>query len=139
MCLYSKNRFPRIAWKPIKVYKIVNFEDGDYYTPYYHYKLKHKNLINILNTLLNVILKIKKVYYWDYPDSCEVNGGFFHSFHSKAIAINKINSSEFYNPLINHTLIECIIPKFSLYYKGEFGDICSNRLNTEFKKYEADY
>lgn len=23
MCLYSKNRLPRVAWKSIKVYKIV--------------------------------------------------------------------------------------------------------------------
>lgn len=134
MCLYSKNRFPRIAWKPIKVYKIVRFKDGDYYTPYYDYKLKHKNLVNIFNTLLSIIVKIKKVWSFKYQKIIyKVNNGFFHSFYDKTTAIDGIDYLKSSGPKINYILIECTIPKFSLYYKGELEDICSNRLNTEFK------
>lgn len=137
MCLYSKNRLPRIAWKPIKVYKLVQFENGIYFTLFYYYKLKHKNLVSIFNTLLSIIFNIKKPRYRGYSDLYEVNNGFFHSFYTKRV-VDKINNLKSRYPEINYTLIECTIPKFSLYYKGELGDICSNRLNIEFKKYETE-
>lgn len=133
MCLLSKNRLPRIAWKPIKVYKIVYFENSTYYTPYYYYKLKHKNLINVSNTLLNIIFNIKRLKYYEYSDCYKVNNGFFHSFYDKIEALYKRKCIAYRDWTKDYTVIECTIPKFSLYYIGVKGDICSNRLNTEFK------
>lgn len=52
MCLIKKSRIPKVAWKPIKVYKVVLYFNKNLYTPFFCSPVK-----------LNSTIKAQKKWY----------------------------------------------------------------------------
>jgi len=113
MCLtLSKWGFiPRIALTNIKCYKVLNkteFANGRilYTTPYQNYE------INMGTTYIS---KLDKKY-----------GGIHEGLHSfKHIKNARIPFRECKNPIV----VECLIPVWSIYYKGTFNHVDSYASN----------
>lgn len=106
MCLFKAHRFPKIAWKPIKVYKYL-YEGigGKLYTP---------SQITRIN--LNVPIRSKRNFIFGiFKDIIEGEG-----VHSSLEGI----------PTWDLVYLKCnaVIPRFSLYWIGERGDIASTKL-----------
>jgi len=104
MCLdlHNQLRIPRIAFRNIKCYKVVDkieFANGRivYETPYRRYQ------ITIGDTYAS---ELRKVDFFVYEG--------LHSFKD----LNTTWVS--YNDCKKPTVVECIIPRWSLYYKGMF-------------------
>ena len=112
MCLDTKWRFPRISFKPIIVYKVLQknnmspYYDFDY-TPYIDSKTVCKDNIRVE--------KDRKGGH-----TC-INGGYIHAYQNvtsaKALHFHKV-------------IHKCIIPPFTRYYKSisAFNTICSKRI-----------
>lgn len=111
MSLYTKWRFPRIALKPIKCYKIVTTYRGDIISLCLGYKLKKYNVDSLFPILGRRLSKNLYV----------VGEGYFHAITTEGRA--KDTSRDIY------PIVECIIPRFSLYYISCDGmEVCSKWL-----------
>ena len=108
MCLVKKHRFPKIAWKPIKVYKYVNPYNNniEFETPYMHKSYKFGEIIKAKCSWIKTFFKN------------EVNGEGVHAYPRPMLASHLAT-----------------IPKFSLYWKGKYGDIASTKLIVHNKKF----
>ena len=108
MCLVKKHWFPKIAWKPIKVYKYVNPYDNnvEFETPYMYKSYKFGEVIEAKCSWIKNFFKN------------EINGEGVHAY------ARRMPDSYF-----------ATIPKFSLYWEGEDDDIASTRLIVHNKKF----
>lgn len=116
MCLYKKCIFPRIALTNKKVYKGVNKREGIYKTPFRnnHVRLNetYEGVFIEDNILSSMFSKI-------------IEDGYIHCYKD----IDSAKSSWFCN-----TIIECEIPRWTLYWKGTEGEIATRKL-----KYLKEY
>ena len=107
MCLIKKHKLPKIAWKPIKVYKVLGRDasTGQYYTPFLYVFVSLGDTINAYES------------WFPHLFSNTVLGEGVHSH---------IECPDIYFPY--RVVVEAIIPRFSLYWEGEDGDIASTKL-----------
>lgn len=112
MCLTSNHFLPKFTLKPIKVYKILFIED-------------HSS--KFVSPVADFEYELGKEYHADrsfkrwltkYKDK-----GFIHSYRALSIAEDRY---KWY--ISSKVLVECEIPRFSFYYDGKNGDICSTKL-----------
>lgn len=116
MCLLTRDNLPRLTIKPIKVYKVVRVNSDGFYGVFMH---EHKfSEINTEN-----IFPLSSLWCPGYYN--HVNDGYIHSYLNRNHA--ELMSLSFDVPF-NSTVIECIIPRFTFYFKGTNGDICSKKL-----------
>lgn len=115
MCLIKLHRFPKISFKPVKVYKVFyKEEDGGYYTPYlFEGPLK---IGDSINAKCNIFINFYRIFFGKFIDKEGV-----HAFTSKTIAIERF-------PFTRAVVLECIIPRFTLYWYGEEGEIAARKI-----------
>lgn len=123
MCLVKKSWIPRIALKDITVYKVLIIGPNNTYTTYFM-----GNKIIIGETYKGVF---KKYNRYDSPKSTtlikslfseEIGIGYIHSYKSYYTCKERIT---FYSLT---TITKCVIPKYTLYFIGKYGDIASRKL-----------
>ncbi len=107
MCLTKKYKWPRITLRPKIVYKVLEKRNGKFFTPFMNYEVeinkKYKGKYNMFDTLFKTIKD-------DY-----VRSGFIHSYTDKESAVGNV-------------VVECIIPRFTLYFIGRGNDIASRKI-----------
>ena len=118
MCLTTNQKWPKIAWRPITTYKVV-------YSPgYYPVFLTLFQCCPILigstykETLRNIFRSRKKL-----STSYEMSFG----LHSCVKEDQPRVLANYYKDY-HATVVECVIPRFSLYWIGNMNDIVSNKL-----------
>ena len=123
MCLQTNQKWPKIAWKPITTYKVVYGYKNPYKTMYQREKIQigqtyKESVDDILKSRYSFmdIVEDKKFYNF--------NQG-LHSCTKKDIAKD---IAEYFDVLYPTNIVECTIPRFSLYWIGNNGDIVSNKL-----------
>lgn len=125
MCLIKKHKFPKIAFKPIKVYKIFNKIDSNkifnkidsrLYSPYVGTKV------------INNVIKAKHFRIPEMFWETEIHGCGVHAYTLlKTALFNKENLALFKdNPHMK--IYECVIPPLTLYWNGKEGNIASRKL-----------
>lgn len=122
MCLIARHFFPKISFKPIKVYKmILEDKDGKLETAFRHSKLlKRAKGIFFLPKRIGPKLYVEK--------------GMIHAFSTKEKALFVRQDYIMFNHYINNLnvrIITAYIPPFTRYYIGEYGDICAKRMRYE--------
>lgn len=127
MCTEIVNRLPRIALRPIKCYKVVLREDCNFYSPYQYKIIK-----------LNTYQKAKGKVTFKNLLSRQLDKGVIHSFVFKydaeylqrSIQI-KISPYLLYLSARSYCILECYIPRFTIYWKGIFNAMdtyCSKKI-----------
>lgn len=125
MCLIKSHRFPKIAWKLIKVYKVLVYFNKKLYTPFFWSSVK-----------LNSTIKAHKKWYSNLDDYF-VSGEGVHSYRNFKDArecrkyLNTCNIDRCYY------IVESKIPRFSLYWEGmdiNKSEIASTKLYLTDKK-----
>lgn len=123
MCLTTKQKWPKIAWKPITTYKVV-YGCGDFYRTIYQRakiqigKTYRESVSNILQHRQHSIWINDGKRYYD----------FYEGLHSVTEKDRAKAIAEYYNVLYLTEVVECKIPRFSLYWIGDDSDIVSNKL-----------
>lgn len=124
MCLFCLHRLPRLTLEPKKVFKYMSYDhdiNGEIivspvqYCKYElgkEYKGKNKEFEPVFITIIKAFFSKK------------IKGNFFHSF----IDYDSARVYTIYRTRENHKVVECEIPKFTLYYLGECGDVASRRI-----------
>lgn len=121
MCLISNWSFPRLSLKPILCYKIVKvvahnklmgIQQKDY--KYNTDKLNKCSLFPIRGKIVHNNLLYRQV----------IEGGYFH-FMDSVFSIMCLRSFAHNDKSI--VIKKCIIPRFTLYYKGIYNDIAAKR------------
>lgn len=118
MCLITKQKWPKIAWKPIITYKVVYTPDGfqPFLTLYQSFPIRIHNTYK--ETLWNILKNRRNLTV-----GCEIHQGIHSTIElSQAKIIAKC--FKYYNTKV----VECVIPRFSLYWVGADNDIVSNKL-----------
>lgn len=105
MCLTVLHHWPKIAWKPITVYKRLKEGRNEVVTPFQEAKVHSKQL---MWTVKFPLYTKRNVY----------NG--IHAYTNLSIAESNMYYDEF--------IVKATIPRFSLYYLGTYNEICSSRL-----------
>lgn len=123
MCLTTRQKYPKIAWKPITVYKVIYGYPNKYRTLYQcmpidigetyresaHHILENRTCFRCSDT--------GKKYYNFYEG--------LHSVKDRSTALVIANCYKILYPV---QIVECTIPRFSFYWIGDKGDIVSNKL-----------
>lgn len=110
MCLYSDGK-RRIAENDIRVWKKVRVPvSGDSWRGLFEY-----------NDKVFPFGKVCVEEGGEPEDGCMVFGGFFHSFRQKTDA-SFIRVGKFAVSSEKNAVVECTIPKGSVYYAGRCGD-----------------
>ena len=121
MCLIKKSWIPRIALHNKIVYKIVEGDGKQFRTPFMLDKIE-----------IGKIYKAIGISLFDSLFRKQLKSGFIHSYYDYQVAkevyyyfrIKEKSPNYKFEPY----LIECIIPRFTFYYVGVFGDIASKKL-----------
>ena len=120
MCL----KWPKIAWKPITVYKVIYGYPNNYKTLFRKVptdigKTYRESVYNILkNKQYLACLEEEEIKYYEFHEG-------IHSVIEKDAA--QIIST-YFDVLYPTEIVECTIPRFSLYWIGVDNDIVSNKL-----------
>lgn len=135
MCLYKKHHYPKIAWKPIVVYKELLFRSKDeIVTPY-----------QITSVSLNTTLKAKESWFKGLISSMKVGWIGSQGVHAYlpsstklsikimgsviGVCLKKVNGYTLAELIELPIVVKAIIPRFSLYWLDKNGeDIASSRL-----------
>lgn len=131
MCWTSETLKKRIATEDIKVFKIGENHGGMFYSMYKYFKYQ-------LNQLYTSYIDIE---FQDCNDRFVGSRG-FHSYgpsivHLEISTKNVIPRWEvsarqrrldFYTGGVDYVKAECVIPKGSMYYENEDGEIISNQI-----------
>jgi hypothetical protein len=122
MCLTTKQKWPKIAWKPITVYKVIYGYPNNYRTLYQRMpidisKTYRESVYNILKNRKYLPQIEEKGYY-------ALNEG----LHSVKDRITALAIADYYEILYPIQIVKCTIPRFSLYWIGVDNDIVSNKL-----------
>ena len=121
MCLITNWSFPRLSLKPILCYKIVRvvehnklvgIHQKDY--KYNTNKLNKCSLFPIRGKIVHNNLLYRQV----------IEGGYFH-FMDSLFSIMCLYSFAHDDKSI--VIKKCVIPRFTLYYKGIYNDIAAKR------------
>ena len=131
MCWMSRTLTKRIATEDIKVFKIGESHGGKFYGMYTGFKYQ-------LNQLYSTHICIREV---DYQDIFIGSHG-FHSYDPFIVHLDipendiiqwavyagqrRLDFDTFDTDGTNYVKAECIIPKGSVYYKNDMGEIISN-------------
>jgi hypothetical protein len=117
MCLVTKRRWPKIAWKPIKVYKVI-FKScvSNYRT------LFQCSPVKIGSSYKESIFRILE-FRNKFGNTYQINVG----LHALTCRTTAEIIAKFYRTY-NTVIVECEIPRFSLYWIGDNSDIVSNKL-----------
>ena len=122
MCLTTKQKWPKIAWKPITVYKVIYGYPNNYRTLYQRMPIDigetyRESVYNILKNR-KYLLKIEEKGYYEFNEG----------LHSVKDRITALAIANYYEVLYPVQIVECTIPRFSLYWIGIDNDIVSNKL-----------
>lgn len=121
MCLISNWSFPRLSLKPILCYKIVRvvehnklmgIQQKDY--KYNVDKLNKCSLFPIKGKIVHNNLLYRQV----------IEGGYFHFMDSRFSIMCLYSFAHNDESII---IKKCVIPRFTLYYKGIYNDIAAKR------------
>lgn len=118
MCLITKQKWPKIAWKPIKVYKVVYTGYNQLWFTTLYMGAVIKLGITYKTTLFDILRSRKK-----HVNQYKITVG-LHSYTELSLAEAIFELDQCYKTKI----IECEIPRFSLYWIGENYDSVSNKL-----------
>lgn len=119
MCLTTKRRWPKIAWKPITTYKVV-YSPNNYpslLTIFQDFPIQIGNTYE--ETLGNIFRGRRRLHFNKY----EIHEG-IHS--NTKLYQSRVIANYFREP--NPIIVKCVIPKFSFYWIGDDNDIVSNKL-----------
>ena len=110
MCLVKIHKFPRISWKPIICYKVLQKRNNDYITPCVGYLIiKDREVIKGSESFFKG-LKYKRINSWGVH-------AFTNRFDAFQMAAQYFCS---YDQLFGgHVVVKCIIPRFTFYFKGK--------------------
>ena len=115
MCLIKLRKFPKISFKPIKVYKVFYEQENGYYTPYvFTGPLKTGDTIK---AKCNIFGGFYRIFFGECIDTEGV-----HAFTSKIFAEAKFRNFS------KTAILECIIPRFTLYWYGSEGEIAARKI-----------
>lgn len=121
MCLITNWSFPRLSLKPILCYKIVRVVEHNklmgIHQKDYKYnidKLNKCSLFPIRGKIVHNNLLYRQV----------IEGGYFH-FMNSMFSIMCLYSFAHNDESI--VIKKCVIPRFTLYYKGIYNDIAAKR------------
>lgn len=125
MCLTTKRILPNVALKDIEVYKVFLMKDDDSELVSPHQFTHYHNDVEEITPFSKRVLSERKM-------GClferEVGEGYIHAWQDKKHAHLSAMwiSLDFchYVPII----CKCVIPKGTLYFKGEKNDICAKKL-----------
>ena len=122
MCLTTKQKWPKITWKPITVYKVIYGYPNNYRTLYQRMPIDigetyRESVYNILKNR-KYLLKIEEKGYYEFNEG----------LHSVKDMIPALTIADYYKVLYPVQIVECTIPRFSLYWIGIDNDIVSNKL-----------
>lgn len=118
MCLTTKQKWPKIAWKPIATYKVVYSPDG--HQPFLTlFQCSPIRIGRTYKETLRNIFRNRKKLSTSYKMSFGLHSNVKEDL-SRAIA----NCYKYYGTMV----VECVIPRFSLYWIGDNNDIVSNKL-----------
>ena len=118
MCLLTNQKWPKIAWRPITTYKVV-------YTPDNHqpfltlFQCSPIQIGKTYKETLGNIFGSRKKLSTSYEMHFGLHSGIKED-QSRAIA----KCYKYYGTVV----VECVIPRFSLYWIGYNNDIVSNKL-----------
>lgn len=123
MCLTTSQKWPKIAWRPITVYKTVCVWGDIYRTIFKKAKIQigetyRESVYNILKNKQYLVCLDDGTKYYEFNEG-------IHSFIEKDEAKSV---AEYFDVLYTTEVVKCIIPRFSLYWIGNDGDIVSNKL-----------
>lgn len=140
MCWSGSNQSRRTAMKNIVCYKILKKdkkEEDKYFSYYFNFQYKFGELYE--NSLYFYPVR----HVRDNESIIMINNG-FHSYSAKsafekkirtpnnvvgfAVSYKRINSGICYKHGCLLSLVECIIPKGSIYYENEYGLLVSDRI-----------
>lgn len=123
MCLTTNQKWPKIAWKPITVYKVIYGYPNNYRTLY------QSMPIDIGETYIESVHNIlKNRIYFRCLDTYKKYYNFYVGLHSVKDRITALAIADYYEVLSPVQIVECIIPRFSFYWIGNDNDIVSNKL-----------
>ena len=115
MCLIKLRKFPKISFKPIKVYKVFYEQEDGYYTPYlFKGPLKTGDTIK---SKCNIFRSFYRIFFGECIDKEAV-----HAFTTKTFAEAKFRNFS------KTAILECIIPRFTLYWYGTEGEIAARKI-----------
>ena len=120
MCLVTNKYTPfLITILPKKVYKVVEIKDGKIYTPVQGYEIKEDALkaTGDIDIVKGPLFK-------------HIGAGMIHSYLNIEDAVGYIKISSVSLSLTRRCVLvyEAVIPPFTLYIKGKWGEIASRRL-----------
>lgn len=118
MCLTTKQKWPKIAWKPITTYKVVYISNksSSLLTLFQNFPIQIGRTYK--ETLINIFRGREKNTF----NYCIYEGLHSHTKENRA----KICAEDY--RYLGTIVVKCIIPKFSFYWIGEDNDIVSNKL-----------
>lgn len=123
MCLTTKQKWPKIAWRPITVYKVVCGWEDPYRTIYLKAKIQIGKTYR--ESVYN-ILKNKQCF------TCLDDETKYYRFHEGIHSVIEKDAAQiistYFDVLYPTEIVECTIPRFSLYWIGVDNDIVSNKL-----------
>lgn len=107
MCLYKKHKWPKIAWKPIKVYKELEISaSGSLRTP-------------IMREPVELNKPIKAYKHWIHGiNTKKIKAEGVHAYIGEGSACNTLYT----------VMFEAVIPRFSLYWLGRKGEIAATKM-----------
>ena len=118
MCLATKQKWPKIAWKPITTYKVV-------YSPY-----DYPSLLTLFQSFpIQIGCAYKVSLIKILKTRIKVSG--IHLMRKGIHSYKKESPARFMarlNMNKNTIVVKCTIPRFSLYWIGDNDDIVSNKL-----------
>ena len=118
MCLTTSQKWPKVAWRPITTYKVVY--SPDYYPMFITLVQCFPILIgNTYKEALRNIFRSRKKFSKGYEIYCGL-----HSYTNEDFSKSIARCYEDHDTKV----VECIIPRFSLYWIGIDNDIVSNKL-----------
>lgn len=101
MCLTSSQREPKIAERPITVYKLIEKKDGSYFTPCEHTQIEN----DVINGEKPFVAEGEK----EIGTLTTIGGGYIHSYTS-VMRVTRCDK--------NHCIFECEIPAGTKYWAG---------------------
>lgn len=120
MCLQTYWRLPRITLKPIMAYKVVQISSShELVAPC---RKPYRYDTDGLNSCPLFPIKGERCTFIGYVQNIEE--GYFHLWKDKDTAETMVFVSNYDKSYI---IKKCIIPRFTLYYKGINGDIAAKK------------
>jgi len=110
MCLYKIHKLPKIAWKPITCYKVVD-------------KISSVNFATIyLGERYKLNMPIKASYFNLGISKKELTGEVVHAYTIESAAHKRANIT------CSASVLECVIPKFTIYWLGRYDEIGARKI-----------